>query len=125
MRSTLDELAAYRSCAINSQFMILPVSLVDRLLSETRRDATLSNGYADDDLVKALTHSEYIIYRVLLRAKGEVVSFGTLCKEIGNDDCPALEDTLWVHTCRLRKKLKELRPGAQLLTAREFGYWLE
>lgn len=116
----IEELNTYRMCVIEGPFMRLPVELVDRVILQLEGGARA----IDEDVRKQLTPCEFRVYEALATANGELVDSLTLRKKLAEGEYPVLSNVLRVHVCRLRNKLKTLRPGAQLVTARGHGYFL-
>lgn len=116
----IEELNTYRSVVIEGSFMRLPVELVDR----TIRRLEGGTDVIGEDIRKQLTPSEFRIYEELAKANGEIVDTLTLRLKLAESNCPASSNDLQVHICRLRVKLKTLRPGKLLLAARGHGYFL-
>ena len=62
--------------------------------------------------------------RLLMYAKGAVVSKETMLLKIWGDDGEAVDNNVEIYISFLRKKLTFLKASASIVTARHLGYYL-
>ena len=68
---------------------------------------------------------EFEVMRLLMYAKGAVVSKETILLKIWGNDGEAVDNNVEIYISFLRKKLTFLKASASIVTARHLGYYLE
>lgn len=68
---------------------------------------------------------EFEVMRLLMYAKGAVVSKETILLKIWGNDGKAVDNNVEIYISFLRKKLTFLKASASIVTARHLGYYLE
>lgn len=68
---------------------------------------------------------EYEVMRILVAARGGVVSKETMILKIWGEDGDAVDNNVEIYISFLRKKLDFLRTETSIATARHLGYYLE